>query len=214
MLDSNNRNLESFSIHCDGHDNPLIELGEMQYYAKIEGTDRFTNHDSNLNRIHPWVNSILDANNIPSLKSIFYATCQKPINVPQCSCSPLTRLMCLRVVIVFDYIEYLLIIGTSCSSNCDPQNGYLGGLEPIKWGNSSQTSIQTGGVMSMRQKTLPIFPPLTETSFCGHTAHLSLGLDTNFVPHLSVINISKIFDWNMLGMKPFHWFLMLWLITS
>ena len=50
MLDSNNRNLESFSIHCDGHDNPLIELGEMQYYAKIEGTDSFTNHVSNLKR--------------------------------------------------------------------------------------------------------------------------------------------------------------------
>lgn len=58
-LDDNNQNHESFSIDCNVHDNPLIEPGEMQYYAKIEGTDRFTNHDSNLKRIHPWVNSIL-----------------------------------------------------------------------------------------------------------------------------------------------------------
>ena len=40
-LDDNNQNHESFSIDCNVHDNPLIEPGEMQYYAKIEGTDRY-----------------------------------------------------------------------------------------------------------------------------------------------------------------------------
>ena len=89
-LDDNNRNLESFPIHCNVHDNPLIEPGEMQYYAKIEGTDRFTNHDSlswSQRDLHPWVNSILDANNIPSLKSVSYTPHPKPINTPQCNCS-------------------------------------------------------------------------------------------------------------------------------
>ena len=86
-LDDNNRNLKSFPIHCNVHDNPLIEPGEMQYYAKIEGTDRFTNHDSNLKGIHPWVNSIFAANNIPSLKSVSYTPRPKPINKPQCNCS-------------------------------------------------------------------------------------------------------------------------------
>ena len=47
VLDSNNRNLESSSIHFNARDNPLIETGEMQYYAKIEGTDRSSNHPSN-----------------------------------------------------------------------------------------------------------------------------------------------------------------------
>ena len=125
-LDDNNRNLESFPIHCNVHDNPLIEPGEMQYYAKIEGTDRFTNHDSNLNRIHPWVNSILDANNIPSLKSIFYATCQKPINVPQCSCSPLTRLMCSKLSIEL----------VSVNAQCPPYELYciwLYRISPDNW---------------------------------------------------------------------------------
>ena len=46
MLDGNNRNLKSSSIHCNAHDNPLIEPGEMQYYAKIEGTDRSSTHPS------------------------------------------------------------------------------------------------------------------------------------------------------------------------
>lgn len=46
VLDSNNRNLKSSSIHFNVHDNPLIEPGEMQYYAKIEGTDRSSTHPS------------------------------------------------------------------------------------------------------------------------------------------------------------------------
>lgn len=130
-LDDNNRNLKSFPIHCNVHDNPLIEPGEMQYYAKIEGTDRFTNHDSNLKGIHPWVNSIFAANNIPSLKSVSYTPRPKPINTPQCNCSLYLNLMCSKVATKWLWVPMtkapfthlkLIKITDSCCLNCDLHN--------------------------------------------------------------------------------------------